>query len=1288
LERLLQTTLLSLAIALILALVAALVGPFFVDWNQYRSTFETEASRLIGMQVRVRGGIEVRMLPVPSVVLNDIKVGHAGAEPRLQAQKLRFVLALGPLMKGEVRAVDMRLVEPEFAVGLDSTGRLDWPAMAMGLDPDSLSIERLVVENGRVTLGDAVSGSKVVLEKLDFSGEMRSLLGPFKGEGAFVVDGYHQPFRLSTGRVTDGTFRVRLITEPLDRPLMADADGMLSWERGEPRFDGTLTLTRRAATARPDGNAMVIEPWRATSKVKLTSAAALFEQVEFQYGPEERAVKLTGAANLRFGSRPLFEGALSARQIDFDRLAGTADATKRSPATVAKAFAETFGVMRPIVPVALALSVDQLTLAGANLYSVGADLRTDGNMWNLERLDFRGPGVSQVNLSGRVEMTPTGAGFTGAVKVEASDPKTLVAWLDGRAITAPGQIKPFFLRGDVTLSTHQISIERLRTELDRESAQGRLLYAWSDGARPARMDAVLNAPELDLDALLAFGNAALAGTTFERPREISLALELGRARLAGMEARNAAGRLRWDSAGLQIERWSVGDFGGAALVAQGHIDTSTNAPRGNLTVDLDARSLGGLAALGAKFAPESTDLMQRIAARLPHTKLQANLQLGDAPAAGAAPRTAAKLELKGRAGAIRVNLTAAATGFPGAFTTDLRDLRATELRLDGKLDADDGSVLASVLGLDPLVSVDKRPAQVTFTGSGPAGGDLRFASRVAAGGLDVNGQGSVRPFGDAPITAAFDLNVAGANIAPMQQKLGVPQAQPLPLTLKTRLSVTGPTITLPDFVGTLAGTTVKGQLALGLGTPLQVDGRIDSDAIDGSLMLSGLLGLPLPSTKPESGWSAEPFGPTVDLLGQLDFTARRASFAPSYTLRQVRGTLRFGRSELELTEIESEIGGGRLSGQVLVRSGGASGLSARSTLRLTSADLAALLPHVGRDALSGRVALQLDAEGAGLSPAAFIGSVTGNGTLVLEDLQIANLDTRAFDNVIRAIDQGLALDQGRVQNTVGAALDKGRLNIPWAEGTFAIASGQVRLGTILAPAQGADVNLSGRYELGPSAVNLRLALSGPPKPPTPERPEIVVAYRGPLAAPQRSVDASMLVTWLALRAVEQQAKQLEELENKRREAVAAAAIEPPPVAARSSAEAAATTPTQAAPPSTPDSTPAAANRPAQASAGVNSEQAKPAASGEAGDAAALQQAPALPPPVVVRPTPRAPRQVETAPGTPQVLPRPRPPQRPGATPPSAAIVTPNAPPAPPAPAAESRSFFDRLFNPQQLLQQN
>src|SRR5690349_7340661 len=93
-ERALQATLLGIAIAIILALVAALVGPHFVDWTEYRATFETEASKLVGMPVRIAGPIEARLLPTPGLTLGQIEVGPA-ATPLARMRELHVELALG-----------------------------------------------------------------------------------------------------------------------------------------------------------------------------------------------------------------------------------------------------------------------------------------------------------------------------------------------------------------------------------------------------------------------------------------------------------------------------------------------------------------------------------------------------------------------------------------------------------------------------------------------------------------------------------------------------------------------------------------------------------------------------------------------------------------------------------------------------------------------------------------------------------------------------------------------------------------------------------------------------------------------------------------------------------------------------------------------------------------------------------------------------------------------------------------------------------------------------------------
>ena len=158
-----QNTLLGLAIAIILALVAALVGPLLIDWGTHRSLFEAEASRLIGVEVRVTGPIEARLLPTPSLTLHDIEIGDSSKE-KVRARLLGFEFALGPLMRGEWRASEVYLVGPKLSLGLDASGQVKAPNLAIKFNADNLSIDRLSVEDGTVSLSDTANGARATLQ--------------------------------------------------------------------------------------------------------------------------------------------------------------------------------------------------------------------------------------------------------------------------------------------------------------------------------------------------------------------------------------------------------------------------------------------------------------------------------------------------------------------------------------------------------------------------------------------------------------------------------------------------------------------------------------------------------------------------------------------------------------------------------------------------------------------------------------------------------------------------------------------------------------------------------------------------------------------------------------------------------------------------------------------------------------------------------------------------------------------------------------------------------------------
>jgi uncharacterized protein involved in outer membrane biogenesis len=1106
----LQTTLLGLAIAIILALVAALVGPLLIDWGGHRSLFEAEASRLIGVEVRVTGAIDARLLPTPSLTLHGVEIGKSGGN-QIRARSLGFEFALGPLMRGEWHASEMHLVGPQLSLGLDASGHVQAPNLTINFSPDNLSIDHLSVEDGKVTLTDASNGARATLEGFWFNGEARSLLGPFKGEGAVTVGGELYPFRISGGRYSDdGGLKLHVNVDPVNHPLSIEADGMLALASAQPRFDGSLSLTRPVGIA-SRGTAQLTQPWHLSGKIKVSAVSALMEQFEFQYGSDEQALKLTGVADFKFGKEPRFDGVLSGRQIDLDHVLADSDGTRPPPAAAIRKIAELAGgAFRPAVPIQIGVGIDQVSLGGNSVTNVRGDISTDAKGWNLDRFEFRAPGFTQVKLSGHLAVAGDKVSFTGPAEVEAGDPKLLTAWLEGRNETAQGDMRPLTLRGDVTLGSDKIAVERMQATFDRKTVTGRLAYLFAAGKRAAKLDAALNAPELDIDAALGFGQALLAGSTIERPHDMTIAADIGRATVGGFVARDASARIKVDGNGVAIDRLAVADLGGAAFSASGRVVTAPS-PQGNMRVDLNAPDMTPVVALLARVAPKTAQALERGAPAMAPAKLHAQFTVD-----GAKPALA-KLSIDGTLGNVRIALNGEANADPVTW-------RAGDVTVDGKLEAGDGKALMAMLGLDKMLVVDGGPGALTLKANGPARGEWRLDGKLTAGGLEVSASGTAQPFADNP-SAALRATIARADMAPLR---GGARAA-LPVTFTGNVALTEKDLTLSEIDASVAGAAVRGKLGLTLQSPRRLQGDIDADSIDAAGLIAAAVGMPAAGNN-GAAWPSEPFtgGAFGDYDGAIALKARRAVVPSLLTAREFRATLRFGKNEIALDDISGVVAGGRLAGQLSFRSG-ADGLKTHVKISLAGADAASLLPSGARPPVSGSLGFSADVEGAGLSPISLIGSLQGSGKIDLGDAQFAGLDPRAFDAVTHAVDQGLPIDAARISDVVRKALDSGQLAVKHAEGTIAVSAGQVRLSNATAESKDAALSLAGILDLTDGSIDARLVLSGSDEAGG-ARPDIFMALKGPLTAPVRSVDVSALTGWLTLRAVDNQAKQLRELE--------------------------------------------------------------------------------------------------------------------------------------------------------------
>lgn len=1195
-----QTTLLGLAIAFIIALLAALIGPYFIDWNQFRPQFEAEAVRIIGVPVRVAGELDARLLPTPTLRLRSVTFGGNNDLGRLRADKLDVEFSLGSLMRGEWRATELSVSGMAVDIGLDARGRVDLPSTASGtFNLASLAIERLNL-TGRIALHDAASRSTLELSDIAFSGDVRSLAGSVRGDGSFTVGRTRYPFRISSGPSADGrATRLHLNIDPGERAVLADLEGVLAFDNRQPKFDGALTLAVPAAKKPGEAGPT---PWKLTTKLKADPAGAKFEQVDASFGSEDSALKLGGVGDLRFGASPLLRAVLSARQVDADKLAGKdAEPLPILPALRAGLAA----IPQAPIPAQIEFNSDQIMLGGRPLQNIAAELATDGRSWTFQKLELRAPGMTQLSLNGA---TPGADSFSGRLSVESSDPDTLVAWLQGRSEINRRSTRPLRLAGDVTIAANHLAIDHLKAEIEGGAVEGRIGFVQTGASKGSRIDAEIKADRLDLDAAASFVRA-LAGPQGEWPEEAKLSIDIGRAISAGQELRPFTARLGYGPAALSLEQLRFGQAGGVTTEASGNFDR-THAT-GRLALKSSANSLRELTALIEPFAPSVRARFDALPSLPGAARLKLDLSLDKN--AEHADRSNARAVLDLDAPQLKATATLTAqTPVAAVSGIDIETLRSSDFTLDSKVSTPQANALLALLGLDRVVAAGEGASQFEGKVSGAWHRPLQLNARLSGGGLDADAQGSVElsePKG------SVNLRVRNANLAPL---FGAsPTGKSVQgVSLSARVGLSGNRLTLDDLDSSAAGSHLRGHLAVTLDQEKSVEGEVGLDTLD----LMPALAMAIGAAGHDAG---EPLGAGLIGIwrGRIAFQALRGALPGGIELRPVGGIIRSDGQSLALDGLKGGLGGGEMSASLDARNG-AGGLALSARIELGNVDAAALryrdlaLPK-------GRASLQMALTSQGRSVAALTGALAGNGTVTLESAEISGLNPRAFEIAIRASDGGQVSDDNRLRQLVEPALSAAPIAVASAQIPFTIRDGRLRVGATPLEAKNARAIVSGGYDIPADQADIRASLtpimtglSGAP-------PEIQLFAAGPPDKLNRTVDVAPLSSWLAVRTIDRETRRLDAIERG----------EPPPATA---ALPTLVSPDPAPEPSRsdvplPDRDPRRAPPPKPKA--VPTPRAPQAAPAAPNPPLASQQVAPLPPPIDVRP----------APGPPPAKPRPKPP---------------------------------------------
>lgn len=1083
-----------------LALTVALVGPYFVDWTSYRASFEHEASRILGREVRVGGTANARLLPFPSVTFTDVTV--AGVEPGATAMTVETFsmdAELAPFLSGEVLIFDMRLVKPTVFVRVDEQGGIDWAMRpSVPVDARNITLEKLTITDGKVDISHAASGRVHRITELDADISARALTGPWRIDGSMRLDGMRTKLDVSTGSLDEaGRLRLRTRMQPERYPLVVEADGDATIGEGGARYQGTFRL---AAGARENATGEAKPqpaPYRVSGRFDLGHEALDVPEFLFETGPADDPYTAEGHAGLTLGGEPGFEIVADGAQIRFDGIdpqnAQGIELDKRLAAL--REFL--LDMPKPVIPGRIEMNLPAIVAGDTMVRDVRLHAEPSENGWHLATVGATLPGRATLEARGDLGVSDDHLDFTGSLLLAIAQPSGFAAWLSKDVDAAIRRLPAAGFSAEVELSDERQTFRDLELVLGAAKFRGEIENRTPADAEPS-MTLTLDGDALDVEGMAAFASLFVSdgGETRLADRNLSFDIAAGPVSVAGLTAETLDTALRLRNDRLEIDRLSIGGLAGANVSATGVVRNPGLAPSGNLDATIIAADLAPLVTTLAERFPQNAVAaeMARRARSYPDLLTDASIELVASTASGGEGPGGLAVSSTGSFGGTRFSLTASSEGAPG-------NVADTPLRLSLTANDEDAGALYALAGLPALplglagaasleLAVEGRlnegaPTTLTVSGDGLDGG---FEGRVslAADGFSASGEARLEADDLASWLATAGATLPGAEYG-------------LPARLEAAIDAADGLLVLSGLSGEAVGASVDGdvnaQMRDGL---LHLTGAVALSALDLYPLAEMAVG-PLALQPGEDVWPAAPFAGSVaaPVSADIEVAAEALTLGEDISAQEASFTLRVGPGGIFLSDMSAQAFGGAIAGNLDFRNDGGTGLLS-GQLSLEGGDPAAVLGDVG---IGGVADATASFTASGKSVGGIVTALAGSGTASVDDLRIEGVDPSALADVLAEADKyGPDIDATAVAAFAPDLVRRGTLDAGRAEIAFTLASGVLRAppvrldgeGVVLSAEVGADLGAGelsadasltydpGREALAGSEPTVRLIAAGAP----------------------------------------------------------------------------------------------------------------------------------------------------------------------------------------------------------------
>ncbi|WP_269930365.1 AsmA family protein [Aminobacter sp. HY435] len=1037
----------------VLALCAALVGPYFVDWSGYKADFERQASAILGRNVTVEGDVTARILPFPSVTFSDVSVeGGAGGEPAMTIETFSMDAELAPLLSGEFLIFDMRLVRPRAIIDIADDGVVDWAIRPSApFEAKQISIEKLTVTDGQITLRHAASGRRHVLSDINTEVSARALTGPWRVDGSLKVDGMRTELAVTTGSVDPtGQMRLRIRATPDNYRVVLESDGNVSMDKGHGRYAGGFTLLERRSEAKVGDDAIKaklagkpVDPgFRVKGKFTLDHARLGIDEFRFETGPLEDPYTADGTAGLDLGVSPHFVISANGAQVRFDEAVGGEQA--RAGFSISQRLGALeqalVALPQPSIPGTIDVDLPAIVAGDTTVRDVRLSAEPGDGGWAVKSLAATLPGRTRLEADGFLR-TRDGLGFDGQLLLAVGQPSGFAAWVASDIDEAVRRLPAAGFKARVALTREQQRFDDVELVLGKARFNGELDSLQPGDARSS-VTMKLDGGELDVEGLRAFGSLFVTDQGANRfaDTDLDLAVKAGPVKLGGMSAETIDTALRLREGVLEIDRLSVGGLAGASISATGKISDFPASPKGNLDASVVAVDLAPLVQLAAEQSPDNrllSGLAQR-ATDYPGLFADARMDIVASAADNGDGTTGLALSAQGQAGGSDLLATLSAPAYAGVPGT-------AQLTLNVSARNEDATSLLALAGLPalPLGVVGAGEIEMAAKGAVQSGLDVTASLKGADTSARFSGTAALRE--GAPSLSGH-ATLDAADIEPWLMTTGVS----LPgmgvgsaVALAADVSVAGGALVLDRLEGTVNEGAVAGNLRSEPvdGVP-HIVGSLALDELDLRPFAEMLVGAgALESADGEWPTAAFAAKSAAPFSADLQLAAATLLAEPLGTAANANLSLQLSGQSLRLENIEAELFGGKLGGLVELENNAGTALLS-SQLKVDGADVSAI---PGAAMLGGKGRFSATLSGSGKSVEGLVASLSGSGTASVEGLTVPGINPDAFQPMIARADAlGRDINAARVADFAPAIAGQGSFDAERAEVAFTVAGGILR----------------------------------------------------------------------------------------------------------------------------------------------------------------------------------------------------------------------------------------------------